>query len=68
MVDKYQAAIAAKGAEIETLKAKIKEIPLNEMMGEKAKALKDSVSEISASLNKLKDQLAVYSKELTAKQ
>lgn len=67
MMDKYDAAIAAKGEEIEALKAKIKEIPLNEMMGEKAEALKNNISEISASLNKLKDQMAVYAKELAAK-
>jgi len=36
-------------------------------MGEKAKALKEDASELGASLNKLKDQMAVYAKELAAK-
>ena len=67
MVDKYDAAIAEKGKEIEVLKAKIKEIPINELMGDKAKMLKDDVSKISESLGKLKDQMAVYAKELAAK-
>jgi Skp family chaperone for outer membrane proteins len=67
MVEKYEAALAAKGQEVDALKAKIKEIPLTEMMGEKAKSLKDDMSEITTSLSKLKDQMAVYAKELAAK-
>lgn len=68
MVDTYQAAIAEKGKEIDALKEQIKEIPLTEMMGEKAKSLKDDVTEITTSLSKLKDRMAVYAKELSAKQ
>lgn len=67
MVDQYQAAIADKGKELDALKAKIKEIPITEMMGDKAKTLKDEVSKIAESTGKLKDQLDVYVKELTAK-
>jgi peptidoglycan hydrolase CwlO-like protein len=68
MVDKYEAAIAAKGKEIEVLTAKIKEIPLTEMMGEQAKSLKAEADQIKDSLSKLKDQMAVYAKELAAAQ
>jgi len=67
MVEKYEAALAAKGQEVDALKEKIKEIPLTEMMGEKAKSLKDDLSEITTSLSRLKDQMAVYAKELAAK-
>jgi hypothetical protein len=68
MVDKYEAAVAGKMTEIDALKAKIKEIPLTEMMGEKATALKGDLDEITQSLTALKDRLAVYAKELQAKQ
>ncbi|MFA7256390.1 MAG: hypothetical protein WC047_02300 [Kiritimatiellales bacterium] len=68
MVDQYKVAIADKGKELDAVKAKIKEIPITEMMGDKAKMLKDDVSRIAESTGKLKDQLAVYAKELSAKQ
>jgi Skp family chaperone for outer membrane proteins len=68
MVDTYQAAIADKSKEVEALMAKVKEIPISEMMGDKAKALKDDVGELKTSVDKLKDQMAVYAKELSAKQ
>jgi hypothetical protein len=67
MVSKYEAAIAEKGKEIEALTAKVKEIPLTELMGDKAKALKGDISKVTTSLGKLKDQMAVYAKELAAK-
>lgn len=67
MVDKYQAVIADKGKELDALKDQIKEIPLKEMLGDKAKTLKEDAGEITASLSKLKDQMEVYAKELAAK-
>lgn len=67
MVDKYQAVIADKGKELDALKDQIKEIPLTEMLGDKAKELKEDAGEITASLSKLKDQMEVYAKELSAK-
>ena len=67
MIDTYQAAIADKSKDVEALMAKVKEIPLTEMMGDKAKALKDDVGKIKSSLDKLKDQMAVCAKELAAK-
>jgi TolA-binding protein len=68
MVDKYEVAMAEKGQEIEALTAKIRELPVTELMGDKAKALKSDIGEITASMDKLKNQLSVYAKELAAKQ
>jgi Skp family chaperone for outer membrane proteins len=67
MVTKYDAAIAEKSQELAALQAKVKEIPLTELMGDKAKALKADISKITASMSKLKDQAAAYAKELAAK-
>ncbi len=67
MVAKYDAAIAEKSKELQALAAKIKEIPLTELMGEKAKTLKGDMSKITTSIDKLKDQMAVCAKELAAK-
>ncbi len=66
VVDKYEAAIAGKTAEIDALKAKIKDIPIARMAGEEAKGLKAELDEITQSLTALKDRLAVYAKELQA--
>ena len=67
MVTKYEAAIAEKSKELAALQAKVKEIPITELMGDKAKALKNDISKITASTSKLKDQMAAYAKELAAK-
>jgi len=67
MVNTYEAAISEKSKEVQALAAKVKEIPLTELMGDKAKALKDDVSKLTTSMDKLKDQMAVYAKELAAK-
>ena len=67
MVAKYDAAIAEKSKELQALAAKVKEIPLTELMGEKAKTLKGDMSKITTSIDKLKDQMAVCAKELAAK-
>jgi hypothetical protein len=67
MVAKYDAAIAEKSKELQALAAKVKEIPLTELMGEKAKTLKGDMNKITTSIDKMKDQMAVYAKELAAK-
>jgi len=67
IVDKYESVIADKVSELDALKEKVKEIPMTELMGDKAKALKTDLGEITTSLSKLKDQLSVYAKELAAK-
>jgi len=67
MVDTYQAVIADKSKEVEALMAKVKEIPMADLLGDDAKALKNDLSEVKASISKLKDQMDVYVKELAAK-
>lgn len=67
MVKSYQGAIEAKKADIEKLQAKIKEIPLTQLMGEEAKKLKDDLSEITTAIGRLSERMSVYVKELQAK-
>jgi Skp family chaperone for outer membrane proteins len=66
-IDQYQAAIADKSKDVEALTAKVKEIPITELLGDKAKMLKGDIGDIQTSIGKLKDQMAVYAKELSAK-
>lgn len=64
MVEKYEAVLASKAAEVDALKAKLKEIPVTEMMGEKAAGLKGDLEEIVRSVDALKERLEVYMNEL----
>lgn len=66
MVDKYEAAVAEKVSQLDALKMQVKEIPLSELMGEKSKSLKTELGDITTSLDKLKDQMKVYSKQLSS--
>lgn len=64
LVEKYKGLIAEKMGVASALKGQLKEIPLTEMMGEKATALKQELSETTSLITQLKDKLAVYSDAL----
>ena len=67
MVAKYEKVIASKKAEIEKLTAKLKEIPIAQMMGKEAGKLKADIQNIASSVKALNERLAVYVRELRAK-
>ena len=67
MVDKYKAAIEAKKSDIQKLQAQLKEIPMTELMGDKAKALKADIQDITDSVNALTKRMQVYASELSKK-
>jgi len=56
----YKEAVEAKGKEVEKLAAKLKEIPVAEMLGKEAKALKTEMDNISKSVGALKERLQIY--------
>jgi len=60
----YQKAIAAKNGEVEKLTAKLKDIPVTEMMGDKAKELKADVDNLNTSISALKERFEVYYQKL----
>lgn len=66
MIAKYKGLITEKTDVAEALKAKLKKIPVAEMMGEKAAALKGELSDTMALIAQLKDKLAVYTDALKA--
>lgn len=63
MVESYQAAIESKKGEIAKVQAKLKEIPVTELLGEDAKALKGDLSDISASVKALTERMKIYASE-----
>lgn len=66
-VQKYEAAIQAKKADIDKVQAKIKEIPIKDLLGEEAKKLKDDVTQIGSSLKNLSERMTVYADSLKTK-
>ncbi len=67
MALEYKKAIQAKMDEAARLKSQIKDIPLKEMLGEKAKQLKQELGSITDSVKALKERFNVYLAELKKK-
>ena len=60
----YQKAIAAKNSEVEKLTAKLKDIPVTEMLGNEAKELKTDLDDLNKSISALKERFEVYYQKL----
>ena len=56
----YKKAIEAKKPELEKIAAKLKEIPLAEVMGQEATSLKSDSDELNKSVRALKERFGVY--------
>jgi len=67
MAMKYKNAIVAKQGDVEKLQAKLKQIPLADMVGEQAKALKADIDNLSKSISALKERFNVYYNQLKEK-
>jgi hypothetical protein len=63
----YKEAIVAKKGELEKLAAQLKEIPVTEMLGEKAKQLKANIDSLTKSVDALKERFEVYYAKLKEK-
>lgn len=66
MIARYKGLIAEKTDVATALKAKLQEIPMAEMMGEKARTLKSDLSDTMSQIQTLKQKLAVYVDALKA--
>jgi len=64
MVAKYKGLIAEKTDVANLLKSQLKQIPVANMMDEKAAALKGELSDTMTLISQLKDKLAVYADAL----
>jgi len=56
----YKKAIEAKKPELEKITAKLKEIPMTEMLGEEAKTFKSEIDALNKSVGALKERFDVY--------
>ena len=64
---RYKEAVTAKKGELEKITAKLKEIPVTEMLGEEAKGLKADIEDLNKSVSALKERFDVYYQELQKK-
>ena len=60
----YKEAIAAKSDDLEKLTAKLKDIPVTEMLGAEAKSLKADMENLEKSVSALKERFEVYYQKL----
>jgi len=67
MVDSYTEAINAKKADVEKIMAKLKKVPITEMVGEDAKALKADIDAVNKSLAALSERMKIYADKLKEK-
>jgi len=64
MATVYQKAITAKNSEVEKLTAKLKDIPVTEMLSDEAKELKTDIDDLNKSISALKERFEVYYQKL----
>ncbi len=63
----YKDALVAKKADVAEITAKLKEIPITEIMGEEAKNIKAEIDNLNKSASALKERFQVYYNNLKAK-
>ncbi|MEM9160490.1 MAG: hypothetical protein AAGB46_15695 [Verrucomicrobiota bacterium] len=63
-VASYQSAIESKQGDVDKLQAKLKEIPVKDMLGDDAKKLKAEIEPLTKSLKDLNERMKIYAAEL----
>ena len=63
----YKEALTAKKSEVDKLAAKIKEIPVAELLGQEAKSLKADLENLEKSLSALQERFKIYYDKLKEK-
>jgi hypothetical protein len=63
----YKEAIMAKNAEVEKIAAKLKDIPVTEMLAEEAKGLKADMENLNKSVSALQERFKIYYDKLKEK-
>lgn len=66
MAEKYKDAIIAKKSEVEPIMAKMKAIPVTELMGNEAKELKSEIEALTKSVGALKTRFDLYYNKIKA--
>ncbi|MCK4887303.1 MAG: hypothetical protein KAS96_07935 [Planctomycetes bacterium] len=67
MVDSYTEALDAKKTDVEKIMAKLKKVPIAEMVGEDAKELRAEIDAVNKSLAALSERMKIYADKLKEK-
>ena len=67
MVDSYTEALNAKKSDVEKIIAKLKKVPLTEMVGEDAKNMKTDIDSVNKTIAALNERMKIYSDKLVEK-
>jgi len=67
MALKYKEAIAAKKADIDEIVARLKKIPITDMVGEEARTLKSDIENLNKSVSALNKHFEIYYNKLKEK-
>ncbi len=68
IVARYESAIQTRQKEIEQFSDRLQEIPVAQMLGDEARALKDDIARINDSVRALTERMNVYAQELRKQQ
>lgn len=68
IIARYQNAIESQKEQIETLGSQLSDIPMAQMLGAEATAIKNEVSEIKDSVRALNERMNIYVRELNRQQ
>ena len=67
MAMSYKNAIENKKADVEKLAAKLKDIPVTQLLGEQSKQLKADIDNLNKSVTALKERFQIYYDQLKTK-
>ncbi len=65
IVGEYEVAVRQKLAELDVLKKKVKEIPVEKIVNEQAEVIKGAMEDVADSLSEMMEELAGHLEELT---
>ena len=64
---RYKEALTTKTGELERITAKLKDIPMAEMVGEEAKGLKTGIDDLNKSVSAFRERFDIYLQKLRNK-
>ena len=67
VIAKYQQAIESKKPQIVKLQNSLKAIPMDQLMGKEAKAIREEMGQITSSIKALTERMKIYAIELSRK-
>ncbi len=68
MAQRYRAALNAKEVQLTALQDSLKDIPVSQLLGEEARAIKSDIDKISGSIRALTERMNIYLMEIQSRE